>query len=79
MIIARSIIAGLGFVLITVITVPIVICTYLSRSTTNSTVIGVDVSIVKSPKVWLPLTLVFAIGFLLRYWHLKSKMAKKSI
>jgi len=79
MIVFRSIIAGLGFVLITVIAVPIAICTYLSRGTSDSEFIGFDVTrAAKAPEVWLILSLAFSVGFFLQYRHLKSKVRKNS-
>jgi uncharacterized BrkB/YihY/UPF0761 family membrane protein len=79
MIIVRSIIAGVGLVLVTVIVVPIVVCVYLRQTSPDEITVGFDpVMAARSPEVWLVLSSVFAVGFLLRYRCLKSKIAKNS-
>ena len=74
MIIARSIIAGLGFVLITATAVPIITCVYLSATAHDQGTIGFDVvSMAKLPVVWIILGGAFAIGFCLRHLRLQAK------
>ena len=76
MLIVRSIIAGIGSVLIVAVLLPIGAYFYITMATSNEA-IGFDpIAAVKSPLVWTILTAVFALGFYLRYRQLRSKSGK---
>jgi hypothetical protein len=77
MILRKSILAGLLFVVIAAIVLPMVVCCYLTwrlpPDRTGEVAIGFEpVAAARSPASWITVVVVFSLGFYLEYRRLKS-------